>query len=133
MTEPQTYSGSCHCGRIRFEVTTDLTRASECNCSVCRKKGYLHHMVPPERFRLLAGADDLTTYQFGTFKARHLFCRNCGIAPFYRPRADPAKYMINVRCLDGVDYSKLRIEKFDGQSWELKPGAPYTGIWKDSS
>ena len=90
-------------------------------------------MVPPERFRLLAGAEDLETYQFGTFTARHLFCRNCGVAPFYRPRADPAKYMINVRCLDGVDLGKLQVEKFDGRSWELKPDAPYVGIWKDRS
>jgi len=131
--DTQTYTGSCHCGRIRFEVTTNLSRASECNCSICRKRGYLHHMVPPERFRLLAGAEDLETYQFGTFTARHLFCRHCGVAPFYRPRADPTKYTINVRCLEGVDLATLRIEKFDGRSWELRPDAPYTGIWKDRS
>ena len=90
-------------------------------------------MVPPERFRLLAGMEDLETYQFGTLTARHLFCRYCGVAPFYRPRADPTKYMINVRCLDGVDLGTLRIEKFDGRSWEVRPDAPYTGIWKDLS
>src|SRR5947208_16977174 len=127
--DTQTYTGSCHCGRIRFEVTTNLSRASECNCSICRKRGYLHHMVLPERFRLLAGAE----YQFGTFTARHLFCRHCGVAPFYRPRADPTKYTINVRCLEDVDLATLRIEKFDGRSWELRPDAPYTGIWKDRS
>jgi len=129
----QTYTGSCHCGRIRFEVTTNLSRASECNCSICRKRGYLHHMVPPERFRLLAGAEDLETYQFGTFTARQLFCRHSGVAPFYRLSADSTKYMINVHCLEGVDLATLRIEKFDGRSWELRPDAPYTGIWKDRS
>jgi len=131
MIDTQIYTGSCHCGRIQFEVTTNLSRASECNCSICSKKGYVHHMVPAERFRLVSGAEDLETYQFGTFTARHLFCRYCGIAPFYRPRADPTKYMINVRCLDGVDLGTLRIEKFDGRSWEARPDAPYTGIWKD--
>jgi hypothetical protein len=131
LMDTQTYAGSCHCGRIRFEMTTDLSPASECNCSICFKKGYLHHMVPPERFRLVAGEENLETYQFGTFTARHLFCRYCGVAPFYRPRADPTKYMVNVRCLDGVDLGTLRIEKFDGRSWEVRPDAPYTGIWKD--
>ena len=29
--------------------------------------------------------------------------------------------MINVRCLDRADVGTLRIEKFDGQSWEAKP------------
>lgn len=85
--EKQSYAGSCHCGRIRFEVTTDLTRASQCNCSLCAKKGYLHHMVTHEDFRLLAGAGDLATYQFGTMTARHHFCRHCGVAPFIRPRS----------------------------------------------
>ena len=78
----QSYAGSCHCGRIRFEVTTDLTRASQCNCSLCAKKGYVHHMVTPEDFRLLAGAGNLATYQFGTMTARHHFLpslRRCAL------------------------------------------------------
>jgi len=128
----QTYDGGCHCGRVRFEISTDLSRATECNCSICSKKGYLHHLVGPERFRMLSGSEELATYQFGTRVARHLFCRHCGVASFYRPRADPSKYMINVRCLEGVDFARLKIEKFDGQSWEARPDAPYTGIWKDT-
>jgi hypothetical protein len=129
----QIYVGSCHCGRIRFEVITDMARASQCNCSICTKKAYLHHMVEAENFRLLSGSEDLATYQFGTMTGRHQFCRHCGIAPFYRPRVNPAKYMINVRCLEEVDLQCLRIEQFDGLSWELRPDAPYTGIWKDRS
>ena len=127
--ERQTYVGSCHCGRIRFEVTTDLARASQCNCSIGTKKAYLHHMAAAEDFRLLSGAEDLATYQFGTMTARHYFCSHCGVAPFFRPRANPAKYMVNVRCLAGVDLGSLRMEQFDGRSWELKPDAPYTGPW----
>jgi hypothetical protein len=127
----RTYVGSCHCGRIRFEVTTDMTRASQCNCSICTKKGYLHHMVRPDELRLLSGASDLATYQFGTMTAKHHFCKRCGIAPFLRPRANPANYIVNIRCLEGLDLSSLTIVPFDGRSWELRPDAPYNGIWKD--
>jgi hypothetical protein len=129
----QTYRGSCHCGRVQFAVTTDLTRVSECNCSICRRKGYLHHMVPPDRFRLLQGEGDLTTYQFGTGRARHLFCRYCGVAAFYRPRLNPENYMVNARCLEDVDLDALERVAFDGRSWEARPDAPYTGIWKPRS
>jgi hypothetical protein len=129
----QTYVGSCHCGRIRFEVTTDMTRASQCNCSICSKKAYLHHMVAPEDFRLLSGTGDLATYQFGTMTARHHFCRHCGVATFLRPRANPANYIVNVRCLEGIDPGSLRTVEFDGRSWELTPNASYTGIWKNPS
>jgi hypothetical protein len=112
------YEGGCHCGRVRFRITTDLKRVSECNCSICTKKGILHHIVPPQRFELLAGADDLATYRFNTGVARHTFCRHCGIHPFYVPRSDPDMIDVNVRCLDDVDLAALTIDRFDGRHWE---------------
>jgi hypothetical protein len=114
----RTYSGSCHCGRVRFEVTTDLARVSECNCSICVRKGYLHLIVAQERFRLLTGESELTTYRFGTMTARHLFCRHCGVAPFYVPRSHPDRTDVNVRCLDGVDLATICVVPFDGRNWE---------------
>ena len=114
----RTYEGGCHCGRVRFRVKADLSRATECNCSVCTKKGFLHLIVPPDRFEMISGEDDLTTYQFHTRTARHQFCRNCGIHSFYVPRSDPDKIDINVRCLDGIDPESLTIHRFDGRNWE---------------
>jgi hypothetical protein len=114
----QTYEGGCHCGAVRFRVTADLDRVSECNCSICTKKGILHLVVATARFELLRGEDHLTTYQFNTRIARHTFCRVCGIHPFYVPRSDPDKIDVNVRCLDGVDASRLVVSRFDGQNWE---------------
>jgi hypothetical protein len=114
----RTYAGGCHCGQVRFEVDTDLARVVECNCSICTRKAYLHVIVPPERFRLLAGAEALTTYRFGTGVARHHFCRHCGIASFYVPRSHPDHFDVNARCLDDVDVAALRIEPFDGRNWE---------------
>ena len=114
----QTYEGGCHCGRVRFRVTAELTGIADCNCSVCTKKGFLHLIVPPKQFELLSGADDLSTYQFNTGTARHSFCRHCGIHPFYVPRSDPDKIDVNVRCLDDIDLTTLKITPFDGRNWE---------------
>ena len=115
-----TYHGSCHCGAVRFEVTTDLTQVIECNCSICSKKGALHHRVRPENFKLLAGKDDLVLYQFDTKEAKHLFCRHCGIHAFSHPRAAPDMININVRCLDDFDLQNADVEliEFDGKNWE---------------
>jgi hypothetical protein len=33
-----TYKGSCHCGRIAFEVDGDLAQAMDCNCCHCIRK-----------------------------------------------------------------------------------------------
>ena len=115
---PSVYEGGCHCGRVRFRVTADLDRVTECNCSMCGKKGFLHQIVPPERFELLCGKEDLATYQFNTKVARHTFCKVCGIHPFYVPRSDPDKIDVNVRCLDGIDVSTLTLRPFDGRHWE---------------
>ena len=48
-----------------------------------------HVIVPSSRFTLLAGEENLTLYQFGTKKAKHMFCKVCGISSFYVPRSNP--------------------------------------------
>jgi hypothetical protein len=113
----ETYEGGCHCGRVRYRVRADLSRISQCNCSICTKKGILHLTV--EDFELLSGEDALTTYQFNTRTARHTFCRHCGIHSFYTARSDPDKVTVNARCLDGIDQEKLVPQRFfDGRNWE---------------
>ncbi|HVN84238.1 MAG TPA: GFA family protein [Candidatus Binatia bacterium] len=114
----KTFTGGCHCGRVRYRVEADLATASDCNCSMCAKKGFLHVIVPRDRFHLLSGQDDLTTYEFNTRTAKHLFCRHCGIHSFYVPRSDPDKIDVNARCLDGIDLSQINLTRFDGQNWE---------------
>ncbi|MEI2779896.1 MAG: GFA family protein [Candidatus Competibacter sp.] len=116
----QTYRGSCHCKRVRFEIATNLKIAVACNCSICTKKGALHHRVAPEQFKLLSGADALSLYQFDSKIAKHWFCKHCGIHPFSNPRAAPEMYSVNVRCLDDFDLeaAELEIRQFDGRNWE---------------
>ncbi len=114
----KTYKGGCHCGKVQFEVTADLSSVVECNCSICTQKGYLHLIVDPERFNLLTSEEALTTYQFNTETAKHYFCRYCGIHSFYIPRSHPDKIDVNVRCLAGVDLASLTVETFNGREWE---------------
>jgi hypothetical protein len=114
----QTFEGGCHCGRVRFRVTADLDGITECNCSICRKKGFLHLIVPLEQFELVSGENDLATYRFNTGVAKHMFCKTCGIHSFYVPRSDPDKIDVNARCLDGIDLSAITIKQFDGKNWE---------------
>ena len=115
----QTFDGACHCGRVRFRVTAGLERVTECNCSICAKKGFLHLIVAPAQFALLQGEGELATYRFNTGTAQHMFCRHCGIHPFYVPRSDPDKVSVNARCLDDVDAATLHPSRsFDGRNWE---------------
>ena len=114
-----THTGGCHCGRVRFEVTAPARlQVSDCTCSICSKSGYLHLIVPKSRFKLLSGEDWLTTYEFNTRTAKHLFCSACGIKSFYVPRSYPEGYSVNARCLDQGTVEEMRIVHTDGKNWE---------------
>jgi hypothetical protein len=114
-----TYRGSCHCGRVTFEVDADLSALTECNCSLCRRKGALYIPVRSiERVRIVTGESELSLYQFNTGAAKHYFCRHCGIHPFHRPRIAPEGWSVNARCLEDVDLDPLPRRHFDGQNWE---------------
>ena len=114
-----THTGGCHCGRVRFEVDAPADiEADRCNCSICRKSGYLHLLVPASDFRLLSGEDDLITYTFNTGIAKHRFCRHCGVKSFYVPRSHPNGISVNVNCLDGDTIASIAETPFDGDNWE---------------
>ncbi|MFC5436873.1 GFA family protein [Rhodanobacter umsongensis] len=114
----QTHKGSCHCKRVSFEFDGGVGAAIECNCSICRMKGAIWYGTDDAHFRILSGVDDLALYQFGTMTAKHYSCKSCGVSPFSRPRIAPAMWVVNLRCVDGIELSGLEIQLFDGHHWE---------------
>lgn len=112
------YQGGCHCGAVKFEVDApEEIEVEDCNCSVCRMTGFLHLIVPASKFRLLSGRESVTTYQFNTGVAKHLFCKICGVKSFYIPRSNPDGIDVNVRCLR-TQPRLIKVVAFDGQEWE---------------
>jgi hypothetical protein len=119
MTTMIRHTGGCHCGRVRFEIQAPAAiEVSDCNCSICAKAGYLHLTVPQSRFRLLSGSDSLSSYQFNTATAKHLFCSICGVKSFYIPRSHPDGYSVNARCLDDGTVTDMHVQRIDGKNWE---------------
>jgi hypothetical protein len=112
------YTGGCHCGKVKFEVEMNIEKAISCNCSVCMKRGTLLDFAPETNFKLLSGEGDLKEYLFNKKVIHHFFCQNCGILSFGKGTApDGTKVVaINVRCIDGIDLSKLKIHEYDGRS-----------------
>lgn len=119
MTEAKTYHGSCHCGAVRYDVTTDLGSVIECNCSICSRKGHLLTFVPEAAFDLKAGADATATYHFKEKKITHRHCTTCGVGPYANGQLPDGTKMVavNVRCLDGVDLHALNVTQVDGRSF----------------
>jgi hypothetical protein len=120
-----TYTGSCHCGDVRFEVDAEIDRVRSCDCSICAKRGALNYRVPKQSLRLLTDRESLTLYQWGSRTAEDYFCRKCGILIFRRPsHPSPQElregmkpfdgWAVNVRCLQGVDLNALPIDRIYG-------------------
>lgn len=123
--EMKWHAGGCHCGAVRFEVALpDRIEIEDCNCSVCLKSQNAHIIVPNSRFRLLSGADTLTTYTFNTGVAQHKFCSVCGVKSFYIPRSNPDGVAVTWRCLDDpYGFDHVAIHPFDGVNWEQNAAA----------
>ena len=112
------YKGSCHCGKVAFEVEGDLTGAMACNCSICSRKGSLLWFVPRDNLKLLTSEEAVRTYMFNKHVIKHHFCQTCGIHP-YGEGVDPQgnrMAAINIRCLEGVDLASVPVQHFDGRS-----------------
>ena len=118
MPDSQMYEGGCHCGRVRFQATSDLAHVASCNCSICSKRGALWAFVKAPQFKLLEGEDALTDYQFAKKTIHHRFCQSCGVGSYSQGLAPNGEetFAVNVRCLDGVDVTALKPVPFDGKS-----------------
>ncbi|MBT8069530.1 MAG: GFA family protein [Gammaproteobacteria bacterium] len=119
----QTCTGGCHCGKVRFEIEIPKSiTVHRCSCSICQKSGYLHLIVPADRFNLLCGQESLLDYRFHTRVARHLFCGHCGIKSFYVPRSHPDSFSVNLNCVDLPEVVEVKIKDFDGRNWSKNRG-----------
>ncbi|HXU63523.1 MAG TPA: GFA family protein [Polyangia bacterium] len=123
----QTYEGSCHCGAVRFQVEADLSNgAGRCNCSICTRVAQLSVLVKPEAFRLLAGEEALSFYEWGHKVSRRYFCRHCGIHCFGRgslPELGGAFVSANLNCVEALEPTQLKVIYWDGRhnNWEAGP------------
>lgn len=112
------HEGSCHCGRVAFEVDGTLDGVMSCNCSICQRKGALMWFVPRDDFKLLTPEEDVSTYTFNNHVIKHRFCPVCGVHPFGEGTDPEGNRMaaINIRCLEGIELDQVPVKHFDGRS-----------------
>jgi hypothetical protein len=112
------YKGSCHCGKIAFDVEGELTGAMACNCSICSRKGSLMWFVPRDKLQLSTPEENLATYRFNKHLIAHHFCPTCGIHPFGEAVDPKGNRMaaVNIRCLEEIDLASVPVKHYDGRS-----------------
>lgn len=112
------YKGSCHCGKVAFEVEGEINGAVACNCSICSRKGSLLWFVPREKLQLTTPEEAVSTYEFNKHIIKHHFCPTCGIHP-YAEGVDPKgnrMAAVNLRCVEKIDLTSIPVQNFDGRS-----------------
>jgi hypothetical protein len=124
-------SGQCHCGSVKFtvELLDGLSKPARCNCTMCRMKGAVMVFAKLGGIMVTGGEELLTTYQFHSKVAKHMFCSRCGIHLFHQRRLDPDQYGVNVAVLDGVspfDFEQVAV--FDGENHPKDHGGGAMGI-----
>lgn len=114
------FAGSCHCGAVRFRVDAVIEELTTCDCSLCSMRNALMFKVPERALTVLDGQEILTLYEWNTRRARHYFCRRCGIYVFHRKRAAPDHFGVNVHCLEGVDSVSISVRATEGASMSIE-------------
>jgi hypothetical protein len=112
------YKGSCHCGKVAFEVEGEIKGAMACNCSMCQRRGSLLMFSPRDKLRLLTPDADASTYLFNKHTIKHRFCAACGIHAFGEG-TDPkgnAIAAVNIRCIEGIDLESIPVQHYDGRA-----------------
>lgn len=125
----QTLSGACHCGKVRIEADLDLAAGTNrCNCSICGKLRAWTVIAKPQALRLLAGQDDLSSYEWGAKISKRMFCKHCGVHVFGRGHleqvgGDFVSVNLAVMDVDPATLETLPVRYFDGlhNNWMSTP------------
>jgi hypothetical protein len=131
----KTYTGSCHCGTVRFKTEADISSGTwKCNCSSCTKARSWLIPVSASHYQLTAGAESEATYQWtppgrSEPSIQFHFCKRCGIRTPGRGDLEVmggAFFAVQVCLLDDVDPDELAtapIQYIDGRNehWTQAP------------
>ncbi len=114
------HTGSCHCGAVKFRVDHVITELTTCDCSLCVIRNAVMAKVPQEALTILEGEAMLTLYQWNTRRAKHYFCRRCGIYVFHRKRAAPDHFGVNAFCLEDFDRASVPLRPTEGANMTVE-------------
>ena len=112
------HTGGCHCGAVRYEAVVDASTGSRCNCSICTKTSVMGGSMKPDAFKLLAGEEHLSSYEWGYKVSRRFFCKHCGVQCFGRGHLKElgGDYVsVNFNTLDDYDPGEAKVVYWDGR------------------
>ena len=124
MEDATIVEGSCHCGKVRFEIEALKPELTSCNCSICHRLGTLWAYYDASQVRFTAGEADTVAYVregdgMGDLAFHH--CPTCGVTTHWSSRvASSTRMGINARLLDRAPLDGVRVKRLDGaDTWTV--------------
>ena len=125
-----TYTGSCLCGGVSFEIEGELEPIQVCHCQQCRKAqgGPFVTVIPVavSAFRVVSGEQLLKAYESSPGKER-VFCCNCGSPVFSRRQALPDVVRVRVGLINEPLAVRPASHAYTGSKcnwWSIDDGLP---------
>ncbi len=111
------HKGSCYCGAVKYEISSDAKNIVNCHCKVCRSHSgtslSTYAVFLFEDFEIIEGQDKLTSCKLDL--ATKYFCSNCGTGVFNLNPKFPGVCIVYIGTLENFDDNK-----------------PQINIWRDS-
>jgi hypothetical protein len=115
MTE---WKGDCHCGAIRIALPAPPVVLLECNCSLCRRTGWIGVYGDPAEVEVSDPEGAAVAYVQGDCMISVWHCRTCGIATHWTPLTASSDRMgINARIFPAELWQALPVQHVDGASF----------------
>jgi hypothetical protein len=106
------FHGSCHCGKIKYQVNYDLSKGStKCNCTFCFKNSFWWGSQSClEDLKITQGQEFIAEYTNKREEGYSVFCKNCGTTIFRKTEKSDWSvegYSINIHSLDDITIDEL--------------------------
>ncbi len=113
---PASLHGSCHCGSVRITLPSAPEKATDCNCSICRRLAGLWAYYEYGTVLIEGHPENTTEYIWGDRTLRTVRCKTCGVATHWEPlQPKPGeRHGVNLRNFDPKLLQSVLVRKFDG-------------------
>jgi hypothetical protein len=113
---PASLQGSCHCGSVRITLPTAPEKATNCNCSICRRLAGLWAYYEYGTVLIEGHPESTTEYIWGDRTLRTVRCKTCGVVTHWEPlEPKPGeRHGVNLRNFDPKLLQSVLVCKFDG-------------------
>jgi hypothetical protein len=113
---PPSLQGSCHCGAVRLTLPRAPEKATDCNCSLCRRLAGLWAYYEFGTVLIDGHPENTSDYIWGDRTLCTVRCKTCGVVTHWEPldTKPGQRHGVNLRNFESRLLQSVQVRKFDG-------------------